>query len=178
MNSKHWVALSVISGIAVVAMLAMRGKEPLAVDTLVTAASSPGPQVVAAVPISAAQVPANMGLLPVRPLGKQPSALDAIVPPKFKADGRGKLLIDPNARNEVELLVALYQREEGMTKLLDAIKGMPVQAQRDVRELYDQYVQYTQAANQAIPVDQKDITTLDQARSQFAAADGRPHRAE
>jgi hypothetical protein len=162
-----WIAGSAGAGVLLVAFLSWnRSEAPAGADT------------VAAVPVQASaaafpnvtppqQQDANMGLLPLRPMGKQNSVLEGMVPPSFKAGSNGRLSIDPHARSEMERVTAVYSREEAMAKLAEVIKDLPAQAQREVRDLYEQYTQYNQALSQAIPQDQKDISTLDEARGQF-----------
>jgi hypothetical protein len=165
-SSKFWVAGAVVAGAVLVGTLSYFKR----------AASGQG-ATVSAVPSAASAIPfphvsnpeqqdANMGLLPQRPLGKMPSALDSMVPPSFQV-ANGRLVVNPHARTEIERVTAVYSRDEAMAKLGEVLKDMPPQAQREVRDLYEQYTQYNQALNQAIPLEQKEISTLEQAQSQF-----------
>jgi len=167
-SSKWWIGGAAGAGVLLVAALSWTKSEPAAQPA--AALPVPGGASAATFPQVSApeQQDANMGLLPVRPLGKQPSALDSMVPPSFQV-ANGKLVVDAHARSEIERVTAVYSREEAMAKLGDVLKDMPPQAQREVRDLYEQYTQYNQALNQAIPLEQKDISTLEQAQSQFEA---------
>jgi Proteobacterial lipase chaperone protein len=162
-----WIAGSAGAGVLLVALLSWnRSEAPAGADT---AAAVPAQASAAAFPhvTPPQQQDANMGLLPLRPMGKQASALEGMVPPSFKAGSNGRLTIDPHARSEMERVTAVYSREEAMAKLAEVIKDLPAQAQREVRDLYEQYTQYNQALSQAIPLEQKEISTLEQAREQF-----------
>jgi hypothetical protein len=95
------------------------------------------------------------------------TALDSIQPPKFKVDAQGRLVHDPAARGDIELFVALYKHDEAMSRLKDATKDMPAQAQRDVMDLYQQYSQYAQAVTRSFPAAEQENPTLDMARAQL-----------
>jgi hypothetical protein len=170
-SSKWWIGGAAGAGVLLVAALSWVKSE----QTASPAAGQSVSHALAQAPAgqfpnvsSSEQREANMGLLPVRPMGKQPSALDSMVPPSFQV-ANGKLVFNPHARTEIERVTAVYSREEAMAKLGEVLKDMPPQAQREVRDLYEQYTQYNQALNQAIPLEQKEISTLEQAQSQFEA---------
>lgn len=167
MSSKLWIAGSAIAGVVIVGALAL-SKAPSPAPTVATQGMSGQPA-----PAQFPQVTPpeqqddNMGLLARRPMGQQPSALEGMVPVSFKATKDGRLHIDAEARTEMERVTAVYSREEAPAKLAEAIGKLPVAAQREARDLYEQYTQYNQALSQAIPLEQKDISTLQQAREQF-----------
>jgi Proteobacterial lipase chaperone protein len=167
-SSKLWIAGAAAAGALLVGVLSLT-KQPVmdqgAGQAVVSAATSSAEFPNVSQPD---QQDANMGLLPQRPLGKMPSALDAMVPPSFQV-AHGRLVVNPHARTEIERVTAVYSRDEAMAKLGEVLKDMPPQAQREVRDLYEQYTQYNQALNQAIPLEQKEISTLEQAQSQFEA---------
>lgn len=165
-SSKLWIAGSAAVGVLLVGALSFLKQSDSGRDA--TVAVVPSSASAAAFPnvSKPEQQDANMGLLPQRPLGKVPSALDSMVPPSFQV-ANGKLVVNAHARTEIERVTAVYSREEAMAKLGDVLKDMPPQAQREVRDLYEQYTQYNQALNQAIPLEQKEISTLDQAQAQL-----------
>jgi hypothetical protein len=169
-SSKWWIGGAVGAGVLLVAALSFVKSEQAAGPAAGQAASKGLVQAPAGQfpNVSSSEREANMGLLPVRPMGKQTSALDSMVPPSFQV-ANGKLVFNPHARTEIERVTAVYSREEAMAKLGEVLKDMPPQAQREVRDLYEQYTQYNQALNQAIPLEQKEISTLEQAQSQFEA---------
>jgi hypothetical protein len=163
------MAASVAASLLIVAALALTKKDQPEHATPAAPAGKGQGMFTATVPGAepGASGSADLGFMRVRPMGKQPSALDAIVPPAFKADANGRLLVNPTARNDMEQVVALYGREDAMAKLAEATKDLPPQAQRDVRDLYQQYLQYSQALSQAVPAGQSENLSLDEARAQF-----------
>jgi hypothetical protein len=167
-STKKWMALSLALSLLIVAVLAMN--KWMAPPAVVGAAPGKGPGLFSAqVPGSdlAAASAANFGLDTLRPMGKQPSPMDALVPPSFQADAQGRLLLNGQARNDVEQVAALFGHDEAVARLNEATKGLPPQAQRDARDLYLQYVQYAQALTQAMSTSPDEVTTLEQARAQF-----------
>jgi hypothetical protein len=94
------------------------------------------------------------------------SPLDSVAPPVLRAGADGRLVLDPQARVDIERVHALYPRDEALARLKDASDGLPAQAQRQVQELYQQYAQYAQALAQAFPPDQS-IDTVDEAMRQL-----------
>jgi hypothetical protein len=167
-SSKLWIAGAAVAGAVLVGVLSLT-KQP-AIEQAGGVAAVGRPASAAAFPkvSKPEQQDANMGLLPQRPLGKVPSALDSMVPPSFQV-ANGRLVVNPHARTEIERVTAVYSRDEALAKLGEVLKGMPPQAQREVRDLYEQYTQYNQALSQAIPLEQKEISTLEQAQSQLDA---------
>lgn len=77
--------------------------------------------------------------------------LDNIVQPVFKVNAQGALLINPTTGVDVERLLALNTRDEAAAKLAVLSKDLPEQAQRELKELHQQYVQYGQAVAQTYP---------------------------
>lgn len=56
-----------------------------------------------------------------------------------------------------------------MSKLAEATKNLPATAQREVKDLYDRYVLYTQAMKRVFPPEQQpENMTLQQAEQLFA----------
>jgi hypothetical protein len=93
--------------------------------------------------------------------------LDHIVPPTFKANKDGTLALLPQTRVDVERLHALYSRDEAMAKLAAFSEGLPEQAKRDLKDLFQRYAQYAQAAAQTYPPGLT-LNTVDDAERQLA----------
>lgn len=64
-------------------------------------------------------------------------------------------------------MAALYSSEEALSRLNAATLEMPPQAQREVRELYQQFAQYNQALTAAFPSSSHEEVTLEEARRQL-----------
>lgn len=94
------------------------------------------------------------------------SPLDHVAPPVFKAHARGGLLVDPQAGVDMERLNALYERDQALQKIAEATQGLPPQAQREARELYEQHAQYSRALSHALGPP-SESPTLDEARQQL-----------
>jgi len=94
------------------------------------------------------------------------SPLDSMIPPSFRANSNGNLVIDPQTRVDVERVHALYQRDEALQKLDALSSGMPAKAQRELKDLYQQYAQYAQAVTQTYPPGLS-LGTIDEARAQL-----------
>lgn len=102
------------------------------------------------------------------PDGQRPAAspLDSMIPPSFRANSNGNLVVDPQTRVDVERVHALYARDEALQKLEALSSGMPVKAQRELKDLYQQYAQYAQAVAQTYPPGLS-MGTIDEARTQL-----------
>ena len=109
------------------------------------------------------------------------SPLDSMAAPVFRATQLGALVIDPQTRTDVERVYALYQRDEAMQKLAAFSAELPAKAQRELRDLFQQYAQYAQAVAQTFPPDQNVSSTeevsrqlkgLHDLRQQYFGVDG------
>lgn len=86
------------------------------------------------------------------PNGRQPaSPLDTMILPTFRATDKGSLAMDQQTRLDVERIHALFPRDEALAKLDSQSSGLPAQAQRELKQLYQQYSQYAQAVAQSYP---------------------------
>ncbi len=90
--------------------------------------------------------------------------LDTTILPTFRATPQGKLVIDVQTRHDVERMVALFAQDNGLQRLALQSADLPEQAQRELRDLYQRYLQYSQAVTQSIPQGQG---TLDEAAQQL-----------
>ena len=111
------------------------------------------------------------GLSGPNPWAAAPSApptspLDHVAAPVFKANARGGLLVDSQAGVDMERLNALYERDQALQKIAEATQGLPAQAQREAREIYEQHAQYSLALSTAIGAP-SESPTLDEARQQL-----------
>ena len=57
-----------------------------------------------------------------------PSALKSVRPPKFRADGQGRLVIDAQTRHDLELVFGLYQGPSVLQILFGFAEGLFGQA--------------------------------------------------
>lgn len=92
--------------------------------------------------------------------------LDTMRLPTFRANDKGHLAMDQQTRTDVERIHALFPRDEALSKLESQSSGLPAAAQRDLKDLYQKYSQYSQAVTQAFPPGQ-DNGTLDDATRQL-----------
>jgi Proteobacterial lipase chaperone protein len=90
--------------------------------------------------------------------------LDTTELPTFRATPQGKLVVDVQTRNDIERMVALFAQDNGLQRLALQSADLPEQAQRELRDLYQRYLQYSQAVTQSIPQGQG---TLDEAAQQL-----------
>jgi len=93
--------------------------------------------------------------------------LDHVALPAFRATAQGELQLDAQTRADVERIQGLYERDDALAKLKEAGEGLSPKAQRELHELYRQYVQYAQAVAQAFPPEQGG-TSFDAAAQQLA----------
>lgn len=95
------------------------------------------------------------------------SPLDDVALPAFGASN-GHMVVDAQARTDIERVAALYGRDEALSKLDAATRSLSPLVQREVRDLYQQFTQYDQALATALPqTDGGDQVTLDEARRQL-----------
>jgi hypothetical protein len=159
-STKKWMALSALAGVVVVAVLALTKPQPddmaspHATQAKPTTGLVQGAGDIASTPMAAASLPVNK----VREMG---SPLDSVAPPACRTTSSGDLVIDPQTRTDVELVVALYKHDEALRKLGDACKDQSPKAQRAMTDLYQQYVQYSQSITQTFPVEEQKAIPLD-----------------
>lgn len=84
-------------------------------------------------------------------VGKPASPLDTMILPTFRANSQGALVMDQQTRLDVERIHALFPRDEALIKLDRQSSGLPDQARRELRALYQQFSQYAQAVAQTYP---------------------------
>jgi hypothetical protein len=149
-------AAGVVAGVAAVVWL-QPGTDTAANPSLQQAGPGLGrwfasqPQV--AVAEASAQAASNVGeTKPFNPL-------DTTELPTFRATPQGKLVVDVQTRNDVERMVALFAQDNGLQRLALQSADLP-----ELRDLYQRYVQYSQAVTQSIPQGQG---TLDEATQQL-----------
>lgn len=94
------------------------------------------------------------------------SPLDDVALPAFRTS-TGHVVVDAQARTDIERVVALHGREEALSKLDAATRSLSPLAQREVRDLYQQFTQYDQALATALPQTGGAQVTLDEARHQL-----------
>jgi hypothetical protein len=90
--------------------------------------------------------------------------LDTMEMPTFRATPQGKLVLDLQTRNDLERMVALFANDHGLQRLDLLSAGLPAQARQELRDMYQRYLQYSQAMAANISPNQ---TTLDEAAKQF-----------
>lgn len=84
------------------------------------------------------------------PGGAGVSPLANVAPPVFRLTPQGRLLVDEQARLDIERVAALHGREEALARLDEATRPLGEAARREARELYEQLVQYEQALTTAL----------------------------
>ena len=163
-STTKWIALSALAAALIVAVLSWTKHKPDG-DQSASAASKPSPGIITAkVPgstehaASAAQWPPVAVSGQIKQMG---SPLDSVAPPQCRTTPDGDLVIDPTTRNDVELVAALYKPDEALGKLGDACKDASPKAQRTIKDLYQQYVQYTQAIKQTFPMEEQLAIPID-----------------
>lgn len=160
-STKKWIALSALAGVVVVVVLAWTKPKPE--DTASTSPHRPGAWTAKASDAGIGNVaePKATASLPVNKVREMGSPLDSVAPPACRTTASGELMIDPQTRTDVELVVALYKHDEALSKLGDACKSQSPKAQRAIKDLYQQYVQYSQAITQTFPVEEQKAIPLD-----------------
>jgi hypothetical protein len=92
--------------------------------------------------------------------------LDTVAPPVCRATSRGDLLVNPQIRVDLERVYALHTQDEAMVMLDTCASHLPLKAQRDVKNLYQQYAQYSKALLQTYPPG-LNVDTVDEASQQL-----------
>lgn len=172
MSTGKWMALAVALGVATVALLAWHARQQP--DAHKADGRSPGsPWITAQVPRTtrgsdAAPEGTALNTDATRHDGGMTSSpLDNVAPPEFHADDKGALVLNGDTRDGIDMLASLYDRERAMAKLAEATQALPATAQRQARDLYEHYVQYTQALRQRYPAEQQASMTLPEAQEAF-----------
>lgn len=78
------------------------------------------------------------------------SPLANVAPPVFRLTPQGRLLVDEQARADIERVAALHGRDEALARLDEATRPLGEAARREARVLYEQMVQYEQALTTAL----------------------------
>lgn len=89
--------------------------------------------------------------------------LDTMEMPTFRATPQGRLVLDMQTGNDLERMVALFANDKGLQRLDLLSAGLPAQARQELRDMYQRYLQYSQAVAANIPPSQ---STLDEAARQ------------
>ena len=155
MSTTKWIAISVLAGAGIVAALSWNAKPDGEAIAPATPASQGG--------VITAQVPMPQGeattpqppSFAARASSAPASPLDAVAPPLCRTTERGDLVIDPQTREEVELVAALYTPEKAIAKLAEACADRPPKAAQEMKNLYRQFVQYSQSIRQTFPPDEQ-----------------------
>lgn len=113
---------------------------------------------------SSAEKGARPGSAVVTPAAVNP--LDTVAPPLCRATSRGDLLVNQQTRVDLERVYALNTQDEALAKLETCTSHLPLKAQRDVKNLYQQYVQYSKALQQTYPPG-LNVGTVDEATQQL-----------
>jgi hypothetical protein len=92
--------------------------------------------------------------------------LDTVAPPVCRATSRGDLLVNPQIRVDLERVYALHTQDEALLMLATCVNHLPLKAQRDVKNLYQQYAQYSKALLQTYPPG-LNVATVDEASQQL-----------
>ncbi len=87
--------------------------------------------------------------------------LDTMAMPTFRADDKGRLVIDAHTRDDIERMAVMFGNDGGQQKVEALGFELPTAARQQLRDLYLNYQQYLQAIATAVPPNQ---TTLDEAR--------------
>ncbi len=167
MSAIKWMSLSAVAAAVVVGVLWWNKHQAEVVAPAVNEAAALVAQHAPSEPTAVASA-AEFAAKPEPSLSAMArNALDSVQPPKFKVNEQGRLIHDPTARGDIELIVALYKPEEALSRLNDATRDLPAQAQRDVMNLYQQYSQYAQAVTRSFPAAEQQNPTLEMARGQL-----------
>ena len=162
---RSWWPLAALALIAVLAALAWwpRDEQPGdATPSASTQLNRPGwfgsAPVTADAPAQPASAAASAGE------AKPFNPLDTMEMPTFRATPQGKLVLDLQTRNDLERMVALFANDHGLQRLDLLSADLPAQARQELRDMYQRYLQYSQAVAANVPPNQ---TTLDEAAKQF-----------
>lgn len=169
MTRKHWWTTLALAGAVAVGGLAWwHAKAPAPVDPAQGSAETHIPwlsQVAPGTDNTATRIASGLGASGVQP-AETYNPLDHMVPPTFKANKDGTLAMVPQTRVDVERVYALYPRDEALAKLEAFSQGLPDQARRELKDLFQQYAQYSQAVAQTYPPG-LNLNTVDEAARQL-----------
>lgn len=84
------------------------------------------------------------------------SPLETVRPPVFRVDAAGRLITDARLRGDLEQVYALHHGPQVLSTLGELSSHLPLQAQRELRDMYRRYVQYDTAVNQQMQARQTD----------------------
>jgi lipase chaperone LimK len=160
-STKKWIIISVAAGLAIVAVLAATKPKP------VEQAAKPGQSgpglITAQVPTGIPDTPAESAKAPFAASAPQVAAspLDSIAPPACRTTARGDLVIDPQTREDVELVTSLHKPADALAKLNEACKNESPKAQQEMKNLLQQFVQYSQAVVQTFPPEEQIAIPVD-----------------
>ena len=148
------LAVAVVVVAAVVLYPRLRAEKPAEVADLATQATTPA----TSVPGVATSPPTTEPT----PSAKPPAAPAAVAPTPpaeeedptkitFKADAKGRMVTDQNARLNLEKLNALYTPAERQKMLEQLSATLPPAAARDLNDMMERYVNYDVAMRQTFP---------------------------
>ncbi len=164
---RAWWPLAALTLIAALVALAWWPRDAPDGDTSQAAATSLGrPGWFGSAPLTAeeptppASAPAASSAGEAQPF----NPLDTMAMPTFRATPQGKLVLDMQTRNDLERMVALYAHDKGLQRLELLSADLPAPARQELRDMYQRYLQYSQAVAANIPPSQ---TTLDEAARQL-----------
>ena len=166
MSTKKWILLSALAGVAAVAVLSL-SKPPQPADQGAPSGTAPGiisskvPTPVAADGGTPAPAPQGSPFAASAPQQDSRALLDSIAPPACRTGEKGELVIDQQTREDVDMMTTVFKPEQALAKLLDACKDAPAGAQRQMRDLHQQYVQYSQAVVQTFPIEEQGNIPID-----------------
>lgn len=98
------------------------------------------------------------------PGGAEGSPLANVAPPVFRLTPQGRLLVDEQARIDIERVAALHGRDEALARLDEATRPLGEAARREARALYEQLVQYEQALTTALASEPEHPSIVDARR--------------
>jgi hypothetical protein len=157
-STTKWIALSLAGGALVVAVLSWtrQGTED-ASNAAQQTASSPHGVITARVPTAPNDGNSASMRAPYAASAPQvaESPLDSVKPPECRVSERGDLLIDPQTREDVELVAALHRPGIALAKLDEACKDQSPKAKQEMKNLYQQFAQYSQAVTQTFPIEEQ-----------------------
>ncbi len=116
----------------------------------------PGGSLAPASQLGAASGPGKSGLSP----------LANVAPPVFRLTPQGRLLVDEQARADIERVAALHGRDEALARLDEATQPLGEIARREARVLYEQWVRYEQALTTAL-ASEPERPSIEDARRQL-----------
>lgn len=163
MSTKKWIIISALAGVAVVAALSLSKAPTTPADQAPTGAHAPG-LITAQVPVpptpdSATAPPAP--LIASAPQQPSQALLDSIAPPACRTSANGELVIDQQTREDVDMMTTLFKPADALAKLMQACKDEPAKAQQEMRNLHQQYTQYSQALVQAFPIEEQQAIPIE-----------------